>query len=174
MGQAHSVTADQGEGTSLIPSSNRCLSPSHTPSVAWAQVPEWGQLSFVLLQGQELTTAQDSVQHHEAFQEQSSGSPPDPAPSCPHESHQLIEGRGSHGDGRELCLLRPRRLQCQRRGAFKGHFWLGRPTRPQIQNKNRNGAPDGLAALAPQNSLVEPGGRAAGGRTGQAIPALPP
>lgn len=96
--------------------------------------------------------------------------PPEPASSCPHESHQPIEGRSDHGDGRERCLLRPLRLQCQRRGAFKGHFWLGRPARPQIQNKNRSGAPDGLAAPAPQNGLSEPMRRAARGRTRQGTP----
>lgn len=90
--------------------------------------------------------------------------PPDPAPSCPCESRRPIEGRHSHGDGKELCLLRPHWLQCQRRGAFKGHFWLGRPTRPQIQNKNRSSAPDGLAALVAQDSLVEPKRQAAGAR----------
>lgn len=68
MGQAHIVMADPGEGTSFIHSSNRCLSPSHILSVAWAQVPEWGQLSWMLLWGRQLTTAQHSEQrHHGAF-----------------------------------------------------------------------------------------------------------
>lgn len=53
-------------------------------------------------------------------------------------------------------------LQCQRKGAFKGHFWLGRPARPQIQNKNRSGAPDGWVSPAPQKGLIEPAGRAVG------------
>lgn len=57
-------------------------------------------------------------------------------------------------------------LQCQRKGAFKGHFWLGRPSRPQIQNKNRSGAPDGLVSPAPQKGLIEPTGRAVGGTLG--------
>lgn len=57
-------------------------------------------------------------------------------------------------------------LQCQRKGAFKGHFWLGRPVRPQIQNKNRSSAPDGLVSPAPQKGLIEPAGRADGGTLG--------
>ena len=81
-----------------------------------------------------------------------------------------MEGRSDHGAGRERRLLRPLGVQCQRRGAFKGHFWLGRPARPQIQNKNRSGAPDGLAAPAPQNGLCETVGRAARGRTRQGTP----
>lgn len=91
-----------------------------------------------------------------------------PAPSCPCKSHLPVGGRGSNGgDEKELCLLRPRRLQCQRKGAFKGHFWLGRPAHPQIQNKNRSGAPDGLVSPAPQKGLVESEGQVARQHTGQ-------
>lgn len=67
----------------------------------------------------------------------------------------------------ELCLLRACRLQCQREGAFKGHFCLGRPAHPQIQNKNRSSAPDGLVSPAPRKGLVESEGWVARGHTGQ-------
>lgn len=90
-----------------------------------------------------------------------------PAPSRPCESHLPVGGRGSHGDQKELCLLRPRWLQCQRKGAFKGHFWLGWPAHPQIQNKNRSSAPDGLVSPAPQKGLIESEGRVARGHIGQ-------
>lgn len=89
-----------------------------------------------------------------------------PAPSCPCKSQQPVEGRGSHSDQKELCLLRPHRLQCQRKGAFKGHFWLGWPARPQIQNKNRTSAPDGLVSPAPQKGLIEAKGWVGRGHTG--------
>lgn len=69
MGQVHIVTADQGEGTSLIHSFIQQIPVRQSDSqVVWARVPEWGQLCLVLLRGHQLTTLQHSEQHpHGAF-----------------------------------------------------------------------------------------------------------
>lgn len=162
--------ADQEEGTFFGHSPNRCLSPSHTP--VWAGLgPRVGKVELGTTSGPPTNNCQHFTRQCHGPSRSSALPLPGPAPSCPCASHPHVEGRGSHGERRELCLLRPHRLQCQRKRAFKGHFWLGRPARPQIQNKNRSGAPDGLVSPAPWKGLIEPKGQAARGRTGQGTPA---
>lgn len=55
--------------------------------------------------------------------------------------------------------LRPLRLQCQRRGAFKGISGSADPPVPKSRIKIEAGAPDGLAAQLPRAASLSPMGR---------------